>query len=80
MIGDTLHVSRRDTPVAREVLLEVAGVSEEGCVGVQLVVLAAEAADGLQAVDEPGLARVVGALHLFGRGARGLYLRYLVID
>src|SRR3712207_8889953 len=48
---DALHVGGRHGAVAREVFLEVAGVVEERGVVVELVVLAAEAADGLEAVD-----------------------------
>src|SRR4029079_12885416 len=45
---------RRRRAIAPQVLLEVAGIADERVVGVQLVGLAAEAADGLQPEEEVG--------------------------
>ena len=56
--------------IALEVLLEVAGVAEEHVVGVQLIRLAAEPADGLQPEEEVRLGLRQAALELRRRSGR----------
>ena len=70
--GDTfdgaMQILLRDAVIPRQIALEVAGIVQKHAVGVQLIGLAAEAAERLQPVDELRFDLRVPALHLvFGR-------------